>query len=172
MQALFKKEVVETFLRCVKMGYDQELAVIELNGLKIAEDRTFADCARYVFGSILDLCLPPPRHTKDDYHSLYHKTAPDVSTQVRSPMLMRLRGTCDNSASAAGQHADSSLMLVACLTTCYSENGSTPCNPVLLLQAINIYVWLAVAATPHWQHCLLYDSTDELMVATKAEHLG
>lgn len=82
MQAIFKKEVVETFLRCVKMGYDQDLAVIELNGLKIAEDRTFADCARYVFGSILDLCLPAPRHTKDEYQSLYDKTAPDVSTQV------------------------------------------------------------------------------------------
>lgn len=73
---------METFLRCVKMGYDQDLAVIELNGLKIAEDRTFADCARYVFGSILDLCLPAPRHTKDEYQSLYDKTAPDVSTQV------------------------------------------------------------------------------------------
>ena len=34
-QAAFRREVSETFLRCVAMGYDQDLAVIELNGLKI-----------------------------------------------------------------------------------------------------------------------------------------
>ena len=87
MQALFKKEVSETFLRCVKMGYDQDLAVIELNGLKIAEDRTFADCARHVFASILDLCLPPPATCKAEYRSLYQSTAPDVGSQVHRPPL-------------------------------------------------------------------------------------
>ncbi len=82
MQALFKKEVSETFLRCVKMGYDQDLAVIELNGLKIAEDRTFADCARHVFASILDLCLPPPATCKTDYQSLYQTTVPEMQSPV------------------------------------------------------------------------------------------
>ena len=100
MQAIFKKEVVETFLRCVKMGYDQDLAVIELNGLKIAEDRTFADCARYVFGSILDLCLPAPSHSKDEYQSLYDQAAPDVSTQVCSATYYRLC-TCQGQLSCA-----------------------------------------------------------------------
>ena len=38
-QASFKQEVAETFLRCVADGYDPDLAVIELNGLKIAEHR-------------------------------------------------------------------------------------------------------------------------------------
>ena len=42
----FKREVAETFLRCISEGISHENAVIELNGLKIAEDRTFADCAR------------------------------------------------------------------------------------------------------------------------------
>ena len=64
------------------MGYDQDLAVIELNGLKIAEDRTFADCARHVFASILDLCLPPPTICKQEYQGLYQSTVPDIHTQV------------------------------------------------------------------------------------------
>jgi translation initiation factor eIF-2B subunit epsilon len=42
----FKQEVAETFLRCLKEHIEHENAIIELNGLKIAEDRTFADCAR------------------------------------------------------------------------------------------------------------------------------
>lgn len=42
----FKREVAETFLRCIKEHISHDNAVIELNGLKIAEDRTFADCAR------------------------------------------------------------------------------------------------------------------------------
>lgn len=82
LQASFKKEVTETFLRCVKMGYEQDLAVIELNGLKIAEDRTFADCARHVFASILDLCLPSTTTCKAEYQSLFPPDAPDTDTQV------------------------------------------------------------------------------------------
>lgn len=82
LQAMFKKEVTETFLRCVKMGYEQDLAVIELNGLKIAEDRTFADCARHVFASILDLCLPHTAACKAEYQSLFPPDAPDTDTQV------------------------------------------------------------------------------------------
>lgn len=42
----FKQEVAETFLRCINERISHDNAVIELNGLKIAEDRTFADCAR------------------------------------------------------------------------------------------------------------------------------
>lgn len=82
LQAMFKKEVSETFFRCVKMGYEQDLAVIELNGLKIAEDRTFADCARHIFGSILDLCLPYAATCKADYKSLFQPDAPDTDSQV------------------------------------------------------------------------------------------
>lgn len=48
----FKREVAETFLRCIKEGISQDNAVIELNGLKIAEDRTFADCARSANGAL------------------------------------------------------------------------------------------------------------------------
>lgn len=48
-----EQEVAETFLRCVKERFAETNAIIELNGLKIAEDRTFADCARYIFTSML-----------------------------------------------------------------------------------------------------------------------
>ncbi len=52
----FPREVAETFLRCKRDGFDQTNAIIELNALKIAEDRTFADCARYIFTTILGSC--------------------------------------------------------------------------------------------------------------------
>ena len=45
----------------------QNNVVIELNGLKIAEDRTFADCGRHMLTALLGLCLPPPRGAKDEY---------------------------------------------------------------------------------------------------------
>ena len=94
LQAVFKKEVSETFLRCVKMGYNQDLAVIELNGLKIAEDRTFADCARHVFASILDLCLPPPPTCKAEYQNLYQSTVPDIHSQARALRTVMSCRTC------------------------------------------------------------------------------
>lgn len=53
VEAGFPREVAETFLRCKRDGFDQTNLVVELNGLKIAEDRTFADCARYIFTTIL-----------------------------------------------------------------------------------------------------------------------
>ncbi|KAJ9526674.1 hypothetical protein QJQ45_017554, partial [Haematococcus lacustris] len=70
-EALFKREVGETFLRCVKMRFDQTNAVIELNGLKIAENRSFADCARYIFTTILAMCLPAPAWVKEEYAPLF-----------------------------------------------------------------------------------------------------
>lgn len=60
----FASQVSETFLRCIKMRFDQTNAVIELNALKIAEDRTFADCARYIFTTMLGLCLPAPEKVR------------------------------------------------------------------------------------------------------------
>jgi hypothetical protein len=39
----------------VKERFAETNAIIELNGLKIAEDRTFADCARYIFTAMLQV---------------------------------------------------------------------------------------------------------------------
>ncbi len=82
MQAAFRKEVQETFLRCVDMGYDQDLAVIELNGLKIAEARDFADNACYITTTILALCLPAAPRVREEYRSLFPDTAPDSTSPV------------------------------------------------------------------------------------------
>jgi hypothetical protein len=49
----------------------QSNVVIELNGLKIAEDRTFADCARYMLTALLGLGLPAPRRTPAEYAPLF-----------------------------------------------------------------------------------------------------
>jgi translation initiation factor eIF-2B subunit epsilon len=50
--------------------------VIELNGLKIAEDKTFADCARFILTTCLGLCLPHPKGVIEEYHELYPKDVP------------------------------------------------------------------------------------------------
>ncbi|KAK9794959.1 hypothetical protein WJX73_003563 [Symbiochloris irregularis] len=92
-EASFKREVTETFLRCVKHGFDQDYAVVELNGLKIAEDRTFADCSRHMFTAILGLCLPAPPRTKAEYLELYPQAAVDFhSAAGRTQLLQRLAG--------------------------------------------------------------------------------
>lgn len=85
LQAAFRREVSETFLRCVDMGYDQDLAVIELNGLKIAEARDFADNASYIMTTILSLCLPPAPRVREEYRALFPDTSPDSKTAASDP---------------------------------------------------------------------------------------
>jgi len=68
---LFRREVTETFLRCVRMRYDQGNAVVELNALKLAEDRTFADLSRYILTALLALALPPTPEVSEENVVLY-----------------------------------------------------------------------------------------------------
>ena len=86
-QAAFKREVAETVLRCASQGFDPSFAVVELNGLKIAEDRTFADCASAILTTLLGMCFAAPARTKPENAKLYAATPADVSTQVRSPAM-------------------------------------------------------------------------------------
>ena len=79
------------------MGYDQDLAVIELNGLKIAEARDFADNASYIVTTILSLCLPAAPRVREEYRKLFPATAPDS----RSPVSFL--------ACSSFPHADSSM---------------------------------------------------------------
>ncbi|KXZ48102.1 hypothetical protein GPECTOR_30g197 [Gonium pectorale] len=88
-ERVWRREVEETFLRCIKMRFDVSNVVIELNGLKIAEDRTFADCARYMLTALLALGLPPPNRTPADYVPLFKNAAPDTSTQEGKLELLR-----------------------------------------------------------------------------------
>lgn len=82
LQAAFKREVAETVLRCAAQGFDPSFAVVELNGLKIAEDKTFADCASAILTTVLGLCFPAPPRTKAENAALYPAAAADVSTQA------------------------------------------------------------------------------------------
>lgn len=85
----FKREVAETFLRCIKERISHDNAVIELNGLKIAEDRTFADCARYMLTTMLGLCLTASSCVKPEYHPLYAETQPDTGSKEGRLELLR-----------------------------------------------------------------------------------
>jgi len=88
-EASFKREVSETFLRCVKLRFDQTNAVIELNGLKIAEDRSFADCARYIFTTMTAMCAPAPAWVKDEYAPLFPARGSPVP--AKAPLLAAFR---------------------------------------------------------------------------------
>ena len=111
----FKREVAETFLRCIKEAISHDNAVIELNGLKIAEDRAFADCARcgfrgkgwrcclhsrsatlpstrcrrYMFTTMLGLCLPAGPATRPEYRPLYAKAYQDPRSKEGRLELLR-----------------------------------------------------------------------------------
>jgi NDP-sugar pyrophosphorylase family protein len=87
----FKREVAETFLRCVKENISHENVVIELNGLKIAEDKTFADCARFMLTTALGLCLPAPLAISHEYRGLY--IAGDVDADTKDGKLELLKRT-------------------------------------------------------------------------------
>lgn len=90
----FKREVSETFLRCVQLGFSKDNAVIELNGLKIAENRTFADCARYVMATMLELCLPAGPRVRAEYAHLFPAAGGPAPTapEGRRALLGQLTG--------------------------------------------------------------------------------
>jgi translation initiation factor eIF-2B subunit epsilon len=88
----FKEEVAETFLRCIKENISQENVVIELNGLKIAEDKTFADCARFILTTCLGLCLPPPaKCVSEEYKTLYAAGVPGSLRELLKRTQMQLK---------------------------------------------------------------------------------
>jgi len=90
-EAVFQREVAETFLRCVKQGYAQENAVVELQGLKMAENRTFADIARYVLMTIIGLTLPSHAKTSRENVKLYPETEPANTTELLKRLRVRLK---------------------------------------------------------------------------------
>ena len=90
-EAIFRKEVAETFLRCVKHGYAQANAVVELQGLKMAENRTFADIARYVLMTILGLSLPAPRDVAKENAKLYPARAPEGAAATVKAVRERVK---------------------------------------------------------------------------------
>ena len=81
METVFRREVAETFLRCVKHGPTQAKPVVELQGLKMAENRRRRHRG-YVLMTILGLSLPAPRDVTKENAKLY-------PSRRRSP-----RGSC------------------------------------------------------------------------------
>ena len=75
-ESLFAREVQETVLRCEKEQFAKTNAIVELNALKLAEDRTFADCARFIFTTIMGLCLPAPASVPAEFSELFPDAAP------------------------------------------------------------------------------------------------
>ena len=55
---------------------------MELQGLKMAENRTFADIARYVLMTILGLSLPAPRDVTKENAKLYPAKAPESAGEL------------------------------------------------------------------------------------------
>ena len=53
-----------------------------------AEVRTFADCARYVLTTLMDLHSTPPQGTSTQFHSLYATSKPDVSANAGKAALL------------------------------------------------------------------------------------
>lgn len=86
----FRREVAETFLRCVKEGFEQANAVVELQGLKMAENRTFADLARYILTTLLALSLPPPPDCLKENLCLYPAAAPANASGLLAGLKPRI----------------------------------------------------------------------------------
>ena len=82
---------METFLRCVKDRFGIENVIVELNGLRLAENRTFVDCASYIFTTLLGLAGPPPTSVRPSCHALYQTAFPDVTSKTgRSQLLAKV----------------------------------------------------------------------------------
>jgi len=88
---MFKQEVTETVLRCVRDRHNLDNAIVELNSLKLAENRTFADLAKYVLSTLLSLCLQAPSRAEAEYRDLFPQTMPANDKEVR-PLLSNLWG--------------------------------------------------------------------------------
>lgn len=60
---------------------------MELNSLKLAENRTFADLARYVLTTLMGLCLTAPARLDPEYKSLFATSMPSSDTEVMHASL-------------------------------------------------------------------------------------
>ena len=87
LQVLFKQEVSETVLRCVRDRHKLDNAIVELNSLKLAENRTFADVARYVLTTLMGLCLTAPARLDPEYKSLFPTSMPATDAEAWLSLL-------------------------------------------------------------------------------------
>ncbi|GMH34271.1 hypothetical protein BSKO_02105 [Bryopsis sp. KO-2023] len=76
----FEQEVAETFLRCMKMKFDKDNAKLELNGLRMAEVKSFSDCAGYILTTLFLLCMPPLARISKEFKHLFPHQSRDLNT--------------------------------------------------------------------------------------------
>ena len=88
--AHFRSEVAETFARVAREGISDDNAAIELNSLKIAEDRAFADVASALATAVVALAGPPPPGTPAEDAPLYGPPHPGLEGD--KALLGRVRG--------------------------------------------------------------------------------
>jgi len=89
-ETAFAKEVMETVLRCLDEN-DERNIVVELQGLKLAEDRSFSDLARFAVITLISLALPPPPQISKEYTSLYASNIPAEKRQLLFGPKKRLK---------------------------------------------------------------------------------
>ena len=64
--------------------------VLELNGLKLAEVRTFVDCAKYIFTTLLQMCMPPPANIRPLFHPLFSDQLLDLGKVTDQKKFLEL----------------------------------------------------------------------------------
>ena len=80
----FHKEVSETFFRALRDNTIDENVTVELQGLKMAENRTFADIARYVLCAIFALSMPPTAKCDKQFRKLFSSDFPSDANECVS----------------------------------------------------------------------------------------
>jgi translation initiation factor eIF-2B subunit epsilon len=80
----FHKEVSETFLRALRDDTIDENVTVELQGLKMAENRTFADIARYVLCAMFALSMPPTAKCDKQFRKLFPTEFPSDANECVS----------------------------------------------------------------------------------------
>jgi len=77
----FHKEVSETFLRALRDDTIDENVTVELQGLKMAENRTFADIARYVLCAMFALSMPATAKCDKQFRKLFPAEFPSDANE-------------------------------------------------------------------------------------------
>jgi len=80
----FHKEVSETFMRALRDDTIDENVTVELQGLKMAENRTFADIARYVLCAMFALSMPPTAKCDKQFRKLFPTEFPSDANECVS----------------------------------------------------------------------------------------
>jgi len=124
----FHKEVSETFLRALRDDTIDENVTVELQGLKMAENRSFADIARYVLCAIFALSMPATKRCDKQFRKLF----PDEFPKDANECLTRVTKHVKRYAPLLSKFLKSEDDQVECLLTleefCGEEGAFKECQ--------------------------------------------